>query len=71
MDRKMNLQALCEKRWASRANIKIIYWQIELVVSSLEVVAQDSDAKARADKTSILKFDFLITLVACEHVYFS
>jgi hypothetical protein len=25
MDRKMNLQALCEKRWASRANIKIIY----------------------------------------------
>jgi hypothetical protein len=51
-------------------NIQIVYWQIELVMSSLEVVAQDSDAKARAYKTAIFKFDCLITLAACEHVYY-
>ena len=38
-------------------------------MSSLEIVAQDSDANARAYKSSILKINFLITIVACEHVF--
>ena len=70
MDCKTKLQALCETRWASRAKALTTFKSpIEAVVSSLEIVAQDGDAKARAYKASILKFDFLITLVACEHVF--
>lgn len=70
MNRKTKLQALCETRWASRAKALTTFKDsIEVIISSLNVLSDDGDAKARAFRESILKFDFLVTLIACEHIF--
>ena len=38
-----------------------------MVVQALESLAEDGDAKARGNLSSILQFDFIIVLCATEH----
>ncbi len=70
VDKKTKLQVLCETRWASRASALFTFKaSYDVVVASLALLDEDGGANARAYKASILKFDFIVTLVACEHIF--
>ena len=69
MNRRTELQSLYETRWAARADALFTFkTSHEVVHSSLEQLSDHGDAKARACRNSIMKFDFIITLVSAEYV---
>ena len=69
MGRRVKLQNLCETRWASRANSLYTFkTAFPVVVDSLQVLENEGDTKARAYRCSILKFDFIISLIVVEHI---
>jgi len=69
MEKRTRLQNLCETRYASRADslytFKAAY---STTMNSLEVLEQEGDSKARSYRCCILKFDFVVSLVAVEFV---
>ncbi|XP_033762649.1 zinc finger MYM-type protein 1-like [Pecten maximus] len=69
MEKRTKLQNLCETRWASRADALYTFKSaFSTIVDSLEVLEHEGDSKARSYRCSILKFDFIISLVAVEFV---
>ncbi|XP_033731590.1 zinc finger MYM-type protein 1-like [Pecten maximus] len=69
MAKRTKLQNLCETRWASRADALYTFKSaFSTIVDSLEVLEHEGDSKARSYRCSILKFDFIISLVAVEFV---
>lgn len=69
MDNRRKLKTLCETRWASRADALFTFKSCFTTVhTALGALANEGDAKARSYQCSISKFDFIITLVATEHV---
>lgn len=69
MEKRTKLQSLCETRWASRANSLYTFKAaFTTIVNALEVLEHEGDAKARSYRCSILKFDFIISLVAVEFI---
>ncbi|KAJ8297606.1 hypothetical protein KUTeg_024137 [Tegillarca granosa] len=60
--------AMCV-RWASRANLLYTFKAaFTTIVNALEVFEHEGDAKTRSYRCSILKFDFIISLVAVEFI---
>lgn len=67
MERRQKLKTLCETRWASRSDsLSTFLAAFNVVVSSLEDLEQQGDAKARSYACSIKKFDFVVTLVVVQ-----
>ena len=55
MERRAKLRALCETRWASRADSLYTFrTAFSVVVQAVESLAEDGDAKARGNVRSIL-----------------
>ncbi len=70
MENKTKLQVLCDTRWASRANALFTFKaSYDVIISALERLDEDGGANARAYKASISKFDFIMSLVVCEHTF--
>ncbi|XP_060568090.1 zinc finger MYM-type protein 1-like [Ruditapes philippinarum] len=69
MEERQKLQSLCETRRAARADaLHTFLCSYRTVVTSLEDLGANGDTKAAAYSLSVLKFDFIITLVTAEHV---
>ena len=69
MGKRQKLKTLCETRWASRSDSLFTFLTaFPVVVSSLDDLQQDGDAKARSYYSSITKFDFIIGLVVAQTV---
>lgn len=47
--------------------VNILFCSSSTVVSALQFLADDGDAKAAAYRLSVSSFDFVVTLVATEH----
>ena len=62
------MRALCETRWTSRADSLYTFRVSFPVVHALEQLQQDGDEKARQYLAAILIFEFIIALVAAEHI---
>ncbi|XP_062594197.1 zinc finger MYM-type protein 1-like [Saccostrea cucullata] len=69
MDRKTKLKSLCETRWISRSDALTTFkTAFPVVVHTLEHLVTQHDDKAAIYLSSILRFDFIVGLVACEHI---
>ncbi|XP_060598675.1 zinc finger MYM-type protein 1-like [Ruditapes philippinarum] len=69
LEGRQKLKTLCETRWMSRADALTTFKQaFPVVVHALESLEADNDDKAGEHVRAILRFDFIITLVTCEHV---
>ncbi|XP_062577855.1 uncharacterized protein LOC134239712 [Saccostrea cucullata] len=69
MDRKTKLKSLCETRWISRPDaLSTFKTAFLVVVHTLEHLVTQHDDKAAIYLSSILRFDFIVGLVACEHI---
>ncbi|XP_052811754.1 52 kDa repressor of the inhibitor of the protein kinase-like [Mya arenaria] len=69
MDGRQKLKTLCETRWMSRTDALTTFTQaFAVVVHALETLEADGDDKAGEHVRAILRFEFILTLVACEQV---
>ena len=70
MERHTKLQSLCETRWADRADALLTFRSaFTTVVSALEDLwINHGDMKAGTRRNAVLQFEFVVTLVAIEHV---
>lgn len=69
MDQRQKLRTLCETRWSSRADALATFENaFPVVVHALETLEQDHDGKAGQYLHSVLRFDFIVTLVVAEHM---
>ena len=70
MERRTKLQSLCETRWAARADALLTFRSaFTTVVSALEDLwINHGDTKAGTRRNAVLQFEFVVTLVAVEHV---
>ena len=63
------LKKLCETRWCSRAySLRTFKGAFSVIVETLAHLKNHCDAKARGHKCSMLKCDFIITLIVVEYV---
>ena len=69
-ERRTKLQSLCEMRWAARAAALLTFRSaFTTVVSALEDLwINHGDTKAGMHRNAVLQFEFVVTLVAVEHV---
>lgn len=69
MQRKTKLKTLCETRWTSRSDALTTFKNaLPVVVHSLEYLSTHNDDKAALHLSAILRFEFIIGLVVCEHI---
>ena len=69
MDGRQKLKTLCETPWMSRAEALTKFLKaFNVVVHALEHLENDGDVKAGEHVWAILRFEFIITLVTCDHV---
>ncbi|XP_069103864.1 zinc finger MYM-type protein 1-like [Argopecten irradians] len=69
MDKKTKVTQLCETRWISRADALSTFKNaFPVVVQALEHLQTLNDDKAGMYLNSILRFEFVIGLVVCEHI---
>ncbi|XP_033746866.1 zinc finger MYM-type protein 1-like [Pecten maximus] len=69
MDQRTKLRTLCETRWTSRADALLTFLRaFPVVVRALEHLQENGDVKAGQHLHVILKWDFIIDLVVCEHI---
>ena len=69
LDGRRKLRTLCETRWTSRADSLYTFRvSFPVVVHALEQLQQDGDEKAGQYLAAILRFEFIIALVAAEHI---
>ncbi|XP_033729467.1 uncharacterized protein LOC117318612 [Pecten maximus] len=65
----MKLRTLCETHWTSRADALLTFLRaFPVVVRALEHLQENGDVKAGQHLHTILKWDFIIGLVVCEHI---
>ena len=69
LDGRRKLRTLCETRWMSRADSLTTFKQaFRVVVHALETLHDDHDSKAGQYLAAILRFEFIVALVASEHI---
>lgn len=69
MERTTKLKTLCETRWISRSDALTTFKQaFPVVIQAFEYLQNDHDDKAGLHLGALLRFEFLIGLVVCEHV---
>ena len=70
MQGRTKLRSLCETRWSARANSLFTFKSaFTTVCSSLEDLAQNyNDPKAVSFLNAVQNFDFIVALIATEHV---
>lgn len=70
MEGRQKLKALCETRWAARSEALFTFKSAFSTAHAAlgELAVQHGDSKAGPYQAAIEKFDFIITLVASEHV---
>ncbi|KAJ8314715.1 hypothetical protein KUTeg_006865 [Tegillarca granosa] len=69
MERTTKLKTLCETRWISRSDALTTFKQVfPVVIQAFEYLQNDHDDKAGLHLGALLRFEFLIGLVVCEHV---
>ena len=69
MDGRQKLKTLCETRWMSRADALHTFKNAyRVVVHALESLQENGDVKAGDKLNAILQFQFIVTLVATEHI---
>ena len=69
MQRKTKLKSLCETRWTSRSDALTTFKNaLPVVVNSLEHLTTLNDDKAALHLSAVLRFEFIIGLVVCEHI---
>ena len=69
LDGRRKLCTLCETCWTSRADSLYTFRvSFPVVVHALEQLQQDGDEKAGQYLAAILRFEFIIALVAAEHI---
>lgn len=60
---------MCKTRWSARAEaLRTFKSAFSVIVDVLDQLGQSGDTKCRAYHASVLKFDFIVSLVAMEHV---
>ena len=68
MGRKQKITKLCDTRWAARADaLSTFKASFNVLFECLEELGKE-DADCRAYAASITKFDFIISLVVCQHI---
>ena len=69
LDGRRKLCTLCETCWTSRADSLYTFRvSFPVVVHALEQLQQDGDEKSGQYLATILRFIFIIALVAAEHI---
>ncbi|WAR26513.1 OPTN-like protein [Mya arenaria] len=69
MEGRQKLKTLCETRWMSRADaLRTFKNAYRVVVHALETLQENGDVKASDHLNAILQFQFIVTLVATEHI---
>ncbi|XP_045215568.2 zinc finger MYM-type protein 1-like [Mercenaria mercenaria] len=69
LEGRQKLRTLCETRWTSRTDALMTFRKsFPVVVHALETLEADNDEKAGEHVRAILRFEFIITLVTCEHI---
>lgn len=69
MDKKTKLKKLCETRWFSRSDALTTFKHaFPVVVDSLEHLRNNRDDKAGMFRAAILRLDFIVCLVVCQHI---
>ncbi|KAH3868893.1 hypothetical protein DPMN_032048 [Dreissena polymorpha] len=72
MEDRKKLKTLCETRCMSRAEALTTFVKdFSVVVHALEHLENDGDVKAGEHVRVILRFEVIITLVTCDHVFSS
>ncbi|XP_078364037.1 52 kDa repressor of the inhibitor of the protein kinase-like [Oculina patagonica] len=67
MGRRAKLRTLCETRWGARADALCTFKSsFDVILKALEVLDTIQDSKARGFINSMLKFEFIIALIASE-----
>ena len=67
MGKRRKLRTLCETRWSARADaLSTFKASFDVVVKALEFLDTIKDSKARNFLNTILAFEFVMALVACE-----
>ena len=67
MGKRRKLRTLCETRWSARADaLSTFKASFDVVVKALEFLHTIKDSKARNFLNTILAFEFVMALVACE-----
>ncbi|XP_052778135.1 uncharacterized protein LOC128215492 [Mya arenaria] len=69
MEGRQKLKTLCETRWMSRADaLRTFKNAYRVVVHALETLQENGDVKASDHLNAILQIQFIVTLVATEHI---
>ncbi|XP_063411620.1 zinc finger MYM-type protein 1-like [Mytilus trossulus] len=69
VDKQTKLKKLCETRWFSRSDALTTFKHaFPVVVDSLEHLRNNRDDKAWMFRAAILRFDFIVCLVVCQHI---
>ncbi|XP_052809573.1 zinc finger MYM-type protein 1-like, partial [Mya arenaria] len=69
MAERTRLRSLCETRWSARADaLHTFLVSYRTVVTTLDRLADEGDTKAAVHKLSVTNFEFIVTLVAIEHL---
>lgn len=69
MDKKTKLKKLCETRWFSRSDALTTFKRaFPVVVEALAHLQDNNDDKAGMFQAAILRFEFILCLVVCQHI---